>query len=75
MSERIYIENGKLLHEGMVIGMLTEEEQHQRDDTGAVIMTPTIVLNLGWMKLAGVHVRILADPELDRHRNGVVLDR
>lgn len=35
----------------------------------------TITLNLGWLRAAGVGLRVEADPRVDRKRNGLVLDR
>ena len=64
----IEINGDKLMHNGMVIGVLTESQD-------GVEYEPTIVLNLGWCSMAGVHVRVLGDPSVDRKRDGVVLDR
>lgn len=35
----------------------------------------TLVLNLGWMSLAGMHVKVHSDPEVDRTRGGVEFQR
>ena len=35
----------------------------------------TLVLNLGWMALAGMHVKVHSDPEVDRTRGGVEFER
>jgi hypothetical protein len=35
----------------------------------------TLILNLGWAKLAGLSVQIQADPDLEHPRNGVVFER
>jgi hypothetical protein len=69
----IEIMDGKLVHDGMVIGVVAEEEHTQ--DEGGWKVEPTITLNLGWCKMAGVHVRVLGDPVVDRKRGGIVLDR
>jgi hypothetical protein len=49
-----------LVYDGFIVGQV-------RDGTLSV--------NLGWARLAGLKVRIEADPTVDRHRNGVVLER
>jgi hypothetical protein len=36
---------------------------------------PRINLNLGWLRLAGVAVRVANDPDRDKNRSGYVLDR
>lgn len=36
---------------------------------------PQITLNLGWLRLANVAIRVLDDPEVDHHRGGVTLER
>lgn len=34
-----------------------------------------LVLNLGWLRAAGLRIKLLADPEVDNRRGGVVLER
>lgn len=34
-----------------------------------------IVLNLGWLRAAGLGIKLLADPEVDTKRGGIVLER
>jgi hypothetical protein len=65
-------DSGKIMYDGMVIG-LQKDEEHNLPDGFKV--EPVIVLDLGWCKMAGVHVRVLDDPEVDHHRDGKVLDR
>lgn len=69
----IEIVEGRLMHNGMVVGTVAEEERVQ--DGGGWKVEPVITLNLGWMSMAGVHIRVLADPVVDRKRDGVLLDR
>lgn len=59
-------ENGALCFDGMVVGRVTE-----KDAGGA----PRLTLNLGWAKAAGLGVTVQGDPEVDRRRGGVVLER
>lgn len=35
----------------------------------------TLVLHLSWLKMAGLHVKVFGDPEVDRKRDGVVFER
>lgn len=39
------------------------------------VLDGRLTVNLGWAKCAGLSVRVLDDPEEDRHRDGVALDR
>lgn len=43
------------------------------------VETVKVTLNLGWCRLAGLHVRVEADPQYDgvalRNHQGVLLDR
>lgn len=57
--------DGKVILDGIVCGRIEES------DDGGLRLT----LNLGWCREAGFHVKLLADPEVDRHRDGVVLER
>lgn len=34
-----------------------------------------LVLNLGWMKLAGVAITVQDDPEIEHHRSGIAFER
>lgn len=52
--------DGKLVYDDVMIG---------RVDGGHV------TLDLGWCKAAGVKITIKADPDVDRIRGGVVLER
>lgn len=36
---------------------------------------PTLVLDLGWMRAAGVRLQVIGDREVDRQRSGIVLER
>lgn len=54
--------DGNLIHDGIVIGGISQFGEE-----------PLITLNLGWMKAAGVHVKVLGDPDQERRR--VVLER
>lgn len=61
--------NGTLLFDGIAIGGL---------DAGAMLDDGTnarLTLNLGWMRLAGLHITVQADPDVDRKRDGIVLER
>jgi len=53
-------ENGGLVVDGLAIGRV--EDSH-------------LILNLGWMKLAGVGLTVQGDPDIDHKRGGVVLQR
>jgi hypothetical protein len=35
----------------------------------------TLVVNLGWCRLAGLSIRVEDDPAFDNHRSGVALER
>lgn len=50
----------RLLFDGIVVGTLEPDR---------------VLINLGWAKAAGLHVRIEADPAVDHKRGGIVLDR
>jgi hypothetical protein len=65
-------DTGKIMYDGMCVGIVKEDEVNLPD--GFKVET-VIVLDLGWCKMAGVHVRVLDDPEVDHHRDGKVLDR
>lgn len=56
---------GGLMINGAIVGAT------QYDEDGA----PLLTLNLGWLRLAGVRIRIEDDPIRDRHRGGVALER
>jgi len=49
-----------ILHDGLPVGSY---------DDG------TLTVNLGWCRLAGLSVRVEDDPQVDRHRDGVALER
>lgn len=53
-------ETGALCFDGMVVGRLGAEH---------------VTLNLGWCKAAGLGVTVQGDPEVDRKRGGIVLQR
>lgn len=62
-------ENGTIVYNEMAVG---------RVDTAAALDDGTnarLVLNLGWMKAAGLRVTVQGDPEVDRKRGGIVLER
>ena len=67
-------DKGVLLHDGMAVGHIGEEDWPV-EGPEMFVAAPTIVLNLGWCRMAGVHVVVLDDPERDRHRNGITLQR
>lgn len=52
--------DGKVVYDDILVG---------RFDAGH------LTLDLGWLKAAGVKVTIKADPDLDRVRGGIVLER
>lgn len=66
-------DDGRIVCDGMVVGKVSEEEWPAKG--GGFTMAPTISLQLGWCKEAGVHVRVLGDPAVDRQRDGKVLER
>lgn len=66
-------EAGRIVLNGMVIGTVTEGEYVQEE--GGWKVEPLVTLNLAWMKMAGVHLVVLDDPEVDHHRDGKVLER
>jgi hypothetical protein len=70
----IGIDGERIAYDGMVIGTVTRAEYHV-EGTGLDRMEPVITLNLGWMKMAGVHVTVLDDPAVDHHRDGIAFDR
>ena len=53
-------ENGTLVYDGIAVGRLDQDDAR-------------LVLNLGWMKAAGLKITVEGDPSLDRRR--VVLAR
>ena len=53
-------EDGRLVYDGIAVGTFADGR---------------ITVNLGWAKAAGLRVKLLADPEVDTRRGGVVLDR
>jgi hypothetical protein len=61
--------NGTLVYNGMAVGRVDTETMLD-DGTNA-----RLVLNLGWMKAAGLRVTVQGDPEVDHRRNGIVLER
>lgn len=68
-------DNGSLVFDGIVVGT-TSDAEHEPDEDGPVeVERATITIDLGWAKAAGVRVRVLDDPAVDRHRGGVALDR
>lgn len=79
MQQRTELVDGPLVLDGIVIGNVSGspappnpgEDAPQVDHEA----TPTVTLNLGWAKAAGVRVVVLADPDIDRNRGGIVLDR
>lgn len=61
--------NGKLVYDDMIVGWL---------DTSAMLDDGTnarLVLNLGWMKAAGLRIGVQGDPDVERPRSGYVLER
>lgn len=52
--------DGLLTHNGIAVGRL--------DGT-------TLVLNAGWCRLAGLSIAVQNDPDVDRNRSGLILDR
>lgn len=61
--------NGKVVYDDMIVGWI---------DTGAMLDDGTnarLVLNLGWMKAAGLRITVQGDPDIDRKRGGLVLER
>lgn len=56
---------GALVHEGAIIGSVGWHDDGR----------PLITLNLGWLRLGGIALKVLDDPERDRHRGGVFLER
>lgn len=61
-------QDGKLVfeHDGeaVIVG------RYEHSSSGGLL-----TLNLGWMREAGLHITLLADPERERPRNGIVLER
>lgn len=54
---------------------LDDEVLYYRARPVGVFEDSTVILNLGWCRLAGLSVRIEDDPKVDRHRDGLILDR
>ncbi len=52
--------DGVIVHDGLAVGQVADG---------------TLVLNLGWCRLAGLSVQVQGDPAVDRQRSGLVLDR
>jgi hypothetical protein len=64
--------DGAVIADGMAIGRFTPYEfgpQETGDEKGR------LTINLGWAKLAGLGITIQGDPEVDKKRGGVVLER
>lgn len=57
--------DGTVIHDMMVIG------SWMYDDDGE----PTLRLNLGWLRLAHVHVVLEDDASVERHRDGIAFAR
>lgn len=70
--DRNELTEGALVHDGIVIGRVDLDTDPGTSDPA---QGAHITLNLGWMKMAGVTVTVLGDPEVDRKRGGIVLDR
>lgn len=66
--------NGTVLFDGIAIGGLDVTGGPTLHDPLATD-EPRLTLNLGWMRLAGLHVRLQDDPDVDHHRDGIVLER
>lgn len=65
--------SGSLVYDGIVVGTYynngatnPDAPEPQRD---------VLELNLGWLRAAGLGIRVLDDPTVDRHRGGVTLER
>lgn len=71
--------NGTVIYDGIAIGGLDFADAMIRDGVAgaepARVSSPRLTLNLGWLRLAGVGIRIEDDPTVDHHRDGVVLER
>lgn len=64
--------NGVLLFDNIVIGgMAVKGDSENLDAPGR----PVVWLNLGWLKAAGLGVQVMGDPDVDRTRSGLVLER
>jgi hypothetical protein len=61
--------NGTLVYNGLAVGRVDTEAKLD-DGTNA-----RLILNLGWMKAAGLRITVQADPDVDHKRGGVVLER
>lgn len=72
--------NGTLTFDGIAIGALefvggAPLPPPVGEKAGAERAEPRLTLNLGWLRAAGLHVRIEGDPQVDRKRGGLVLER
>lgn len=65
---RLYIrEDGAITFDAAPIGRVVED--------GGEGSQARLVLNLGWMKLAGVSITLQDDPEVEHHRGGIAFER
>lgn len=65
-------DDGKLVVDDLMVGRV-EEIEWMTDD--GFIVEPTITIFLGLAKMAGVHIRLADDPEVERHRGGWAFER
>jgi len=65
--------NGTVMYDGIAIGGL----DYDVADTESIVATgkPRLTLNLGWIRAAGLRIKVLDDPAVERHRDGITLDR
>ena len=59
-KQSLYLQGDVLLHGILPVGQVEGD---------------MLVLNLGWCRMAGLSVRVEGDPQRDRQRGGIVLDR
>lgn len=60
-------DNGTLSYDGVAIGRIGPDE--------VVGAGERLFINAGWMKAAGLGLTIEADPQVDRKRGGILLQR
>ena len=57
-------DDGRVSFDGIAVGNVETEGDRT-----------VLIVNLGWARAAGLGIRVLDDPAVERHRNGITLER